>query len=64
MVSTQYRGVNHEKNISEIMQKYKPATVFKQELANKQYNLKLLKDRHVQHGKGKPYGVIKNFVSN
>ena len=47
MVSTQYRGVNHDKKISEIMQEYKPATVFKQELVSKQYDLKLLKDRHV-----------------
>ena len=41
------------------MQEYKPASKIKSQA--EKINLNYLKERHVIHGKGKPYGVIKNY---
>ena len=65
MISTNYRGVNRDLNISELMQGFKPSGVLGQQAGSK-FNVKQLKERHVQHGKGKPYSVIKqaSFAHN
>lgn len=59
LVSTEYKGPNHRKRSSELMQEYKTASVLKTK--NDKINVSYLTERHVMHGSGKPYGVIKDY---
>jgi len=59
LVSTKYRGPAAGKKLSTLMQQYKPASVIKQH--NDRIKLSQLIERHVQHGRGKPVGVVKRY---